>query len=127
MNFLFSSDRFDSMVKQQEIITILKAFFRDDVKQIRAAALIGSFGRGQGSSSSDIDFELLIADESLDVDQFTKDVVHLFVNRGDDLVVKHTLWLAEQHKLALYHGEQLLLTEIYLYREFIIGKRFRLK
>ena len=108
------------MAKQQKIIAILKAFFRDDAEQIRAVALIGSFGRAQGSSASDIDFELLMPEESLDIDQFTKDIVHLFVNRGDDLVVKHTLWLAEQQKLCLYHGEQLLLTEIYLYRKFIL-------
>lgn len=108
------------MAKQQEIIAILKAFFRDDAEQIRAVALIGSFGRGQGSSSSDIDFELLIPEVSLDIDQFTKYIVHLFVNRGDDLAVRHTLWLAEEHKLALYHGGQLLLTEIYLYRKFIL-------
>ena len=112
------------MARQKEIIAILTAFFRDDPERIRGAALIGSFGRGQGSALSDIDFELLIPEEKLDVDQFTKEIVQLFVNRDEDLLVKHTLWLADQHKLALYHGEQLLLTELYLYRKCIQGQRW---
>jgi predicted nucleotidyltransferase len=103
------------MELQQEIIERFTIFFLDDVERIRGAILIGSFGRGQGTPESDIDFELLIVEGKVDMSSFTNDVTQLFELGDDALVVHHTIWLADQRKLALYHGPQLLLTELYLY------------
>lgn len=103
------------MERHTRIIDLLTGFFRNDSARIQAAALIGSFGRRQGSPASDIDIELLVKDDRLDIDQFTGDVVKLFDKENETLAIKHTLWLADQRKLALYHGSDLLLTELYLY------------
>ena len=103
------------MQEQEKIIKYLTAFFRRDSKRIRGAALIGSFGRGQGSSTSDIDIELLLENDKIDIEEFTKDIIELFTQTEESLAVKHTIWLADKRKLALYHGSQLLLTELYLY------------
>ncbi|CAM2702556.1 unnamed protein product [Rotaria socialis] len=105
------------MEKQNKIIQYLTEFFRRDINRIQGAILIGSFGRGQGSSESDIDIELLIEEEKLIVDEFTNDIIQLFNDTEDSLAIKHTLWLGDQRKLALYHGSQLLLTELYLYTQ----------
>ena len=104
------------MEKQRKIIQCLTAFFRSDVTRIRGAALIGSFGRGQGSSASDIDIELLITNDQINIEEFTNDIIQLFDQTDESSIfVKHTVWLKDQHKLTLYHGSQLLLTELYLY------------
>lgn len=109
------------MVERQEnIIKYLTEFFRKDSKRIQGAILIGSFGRGQGSSESDIDIELLMIDDNTIIDEFTNDIIQLFSQKEKSLVVKHTIWLADQRKLALYHGSQLLLTELYLYSKQLI-------
>ncbi|CAM4792363.1 unnamed protein product [Rotaria magnacalcarata] len=105
------------MEKQNKIIQYLTEFFRRDINRIQGAILIGSFGRGQGSPESDIDIELLIEEEKLIVDEFTNDIIQLFNDTEDSLAIKHTLWLGDQRKLALYHGSQLLLTELYLYTQ----------
>jgi predicted nucleotidyltransferase len=105
------------MDQQGKIIETLTAFFRRDTKRIRGAVLFGSFGRGEGSSVSDIDIELLMIDDSVDINEFTNDIIQLFNDVEESLVVKHTIWLRDQRKLALYHGSKLLLTEIYLYCE----------
>ncbi len=102
-------------LEQEKIIKCLTAFFRTDEKRIRGAALIGSFGRGQGSSTSDIDIELLVVNDKIDIEQFTNDIIQFFNQTEESIFVKHTIWLSDQHKLALYHGSQLLLTELYLY------------
>lgn len=102
-------------MEQEKIIEILAEFFRRDTKRIQSAVLIGSFGRGKGTNESDIDFELLLSDEKEDVHEFTNDVIHLFNASEEALVVKHTVWLPDQRKLAMYHGPRLLLTELYLY------------
>lgn len=101
----------------------MTAFFRRDTQRIRGAILIGSFGRGKGSPASDIDIELLIIENKLNIDEFTNDVVQLFSHQDESLVVKHTIWLSDQRKLALYHGSQLLLTELYLYSKQNIYKQ----
>ena len=106
------------MELRQTIIERLTQFFLDDVERIRGAILIGSFGRGQGTSESDIDLELLIVEEKVNMDTFTNDVIQLFMFGDEALIVHHTIWLADQRKLALYHGPQLLLTELYLYSEY---------
>jgi predicted nucleotidyltransferase len=103
------------MQEQEKIIKCLTAFFRRDSKRIRGAALIGSFGRGQGSSTSDIDIELLLESDKIDIEEFTNDIIELFTQTEESLVVKHTIWLADKRKLAVYHGSQLILTELYLY------------
>jgi predicted nucleotidyltransferase len=103
------------MQEQEKIIKCLTAFFRRDSKRIRGAALIGSFGRGQGSSTSDIDIELLLESDKIDIEKFTNDIIELFTQTEESLVVKHTIWLADKRKLAVYHGSQLILTELYLY------------
>ena len=108
------------MIEQEKIIKSLTAFFRRDTKRIRGAALIGSFGRGQGSSTSDIDIELLLENDKIDIEEFTKDLIELFAHTEESLFVKHTIWLADQRKLALYHGSQLLLTELYLYSKKLL-------
>ncbi|CAF1110766.1 unnamed protein product [Rotaria sordida] len=105
------------MEQQEKIIKLLAEFFRRDTKRIQGAILIGSFGRGEGSPASDIDIELLIIEDKLDIDEFTNDVIQLFNHTEESLVVKHTIWLANQRKLALYHGSQLILTELYLYTQ----------
>ena len=105
------------MELQQKIIERLTLFFLEDVERIRGAILIGSFGRGQGTPESDIDLELLIDEDKVNISSFTNDVTQLFKFGEDALVVHHTIWLADQRKLALYHGPQLLLTELYLYRK----------
>lgn len=102
-------------MKQEKIIEILADFFRRDTKRIQSAVLIGSFGRGKGTPASDIDIELLLSDEQVDVHEYTNDIKQLFNASEEALVVKHTIWLADQRKLALYHGPRLLLTELYLY------------
>lgn len=103
-------------MEQEKIIKSLAEFFRQHTKRIQGAVLIGSFGRGEGSSSSDIDIELLLSDEKVDINEFTNDIIQLF-NDSKSLVVKHTIWLADQRKLAMYHGPKLLLTELFLYCE----------
>lgn len=103
------------MQEQEKIIKCLTAFFRRDSKRIRGAALIGSFGRGQGSSTSDIDIELLLESDKIDIEEFTNDIIELFTQTEESLIVKHTIWLADKRKLAVYHGSQLILTELYLY------------
>jgi predicted nucleotidyltransferase len=103
------------MEQQEKIIKCLTAFFCKDTKRIQGAALIGSFGRGQGSSKSDIDIELLMVEDKIDIEEFTNDIIQLFNQTEESLFVKHTIWLADRQKLALYHGSQLLLTELYLY------------
>lgn len=104
------------MEEQGKIIKCLTAFFHKDAKRIQGAALIGSFGRGQGSSTSDIDIELLITNDQINIEEFTNDIIQLFDQTEESSIfVKHTVWLKDQHKLALYHGSQLLLTELYLY------------
>ncbi|CAF3905900.1 unnamed protein product [Rotaria sp. Silwood2] len=105
------------MEQQEKIIKFLAEFFRRDTKRIQGAVLIGSFARGQGSPASDIDIELLITEDELNVDEFTNDIIQLFNQIEESLVIKHTIWLANQRKLALYHGPQLLLTELYLYTQ----------
>ena len=111
-----SIDNNESMHEQDKITKYLTAFFRRDVMRVRGAALIGSFGRGQGSSTSDSDIEVLLTNDQIDIEQFTNDIIQLFYQTEDlSLFVKHTLWLADQRKLALYHGSQLILTELYLY------------
>lgn len=107
-------------MEQEKIIKFLAAFFRSDTKRIQSALVIGSFGRGEASPSSDIDIELLLSDEKVDVREFTDDIIQLFNDSEESLVVKHTIWLADQRKLALYHGPKLLLTELFLYCKFII-------
>ncbi|CAF3681608.1 unnamed protein product [Rotaria sp. Silwood1] len=91
--------------------------FNTDTKRIQGAILIGSFGRGEGSPASDIDIELLILEDQLDIDEFTNHLIQLFKKTEESLVIKHTIWLADRRKLALYHGPQLLLTELYLYTQ----------
>ena len=103
------------MAQQEKIIKCLTKFFQADTKRIKGAALVGSFGRGQGSTASDIDIELLMVNDQVNIDEFTKDIIQLFNQTEESLFVKHTIWLGEQRKLALYHGSQLLLTELYLY------------
>jgi predicted nucleotidyltransferase len=110
------------MEKQKKIIKCLTAFFRNDKKRIRGAALSGSFARGQGSSASDIDIELLMVEDKIDIDEFTNDIIQLFNQTEESLFVKHTIWLADQRKLALYHGSQLLLIELYLYSKKLLEK-----
>ncbi|CAF2589437.1 unnamed protein product [Rotaria sp. Silwood2] len=105
------------MEQQEKIIKFLAEFFRRDTKRIQGAVLIGSFARGQGSPASDIDIELLITEDELNVDEFTNDIIQLFNQIEESLVIKHTIWLANQRKLALYHGPQVLLTELYLYTQ----------
>ena len=104
-------------MKQNIIISRLTTFFQCDTKRILGAVLIGSFARGQGTISSDIDIELLMVNENVDRDDFIRDIVQLFRedDDDDDIDVKHTIWLNDQRKLALYHGSDLLLTELYLY------------
>lgn len=108
------------MEQQEKIIKCLTGFFRRDTKRIYGAALIGSFGRGQGSSKSDIDIELLMVDDKTDIDEFANDIIQLFSQTEESLFVKHTIWLTDQHKLVLYHGSQLLLTELYLYSKNLL-------
>jgi len=117
------------MQEQEKIIKCLTAFFRRDSKRIRGAALIGSFGRGQGSSTSDIDIELLLESDKIDIEEFTNDIIELFTQTEESLVVKHTIWLADKRKLAVYHGSQLILTELYLYSRKLlkINKYFCIK
>jgi predicted nucleotidyltransferase len=103
------------MEQQQKIIDSLTAFFYKDIEGIRGAVLIGSFGRGQGSPLSDIDIELLVTDDKVDIDKFTNDLIQLFNQAEEFLMIRHTIWLGDQQKLTLYHGSQLLLTELYLY------------
>lgn len=105
------------MAQQEKIIQHLTSFFRQDSKRIKCAALIGSFGRGKGSSASDIDIELLMANDQINIHEFTTDIIEIFQQTDESLFVKHTLWLDDQRKLALYHGPQLLLTELYLYTQ----------
>lgn len=107
-------------MQQQKIIQYLKTFLEKNPQRIAGAIVIGSFGRGEGSLLSDIDIELLVIEDQLDIDEFTNDIVELFKYEEESLVVKHTIWLANQRKLALYHGTQLLLTELYLYSKQII-------
>jgi predicted nucleotidyltransferase len=106
------------MEQQEKIIKCLTAFFRKDTQRIQGAVLFGSFGRGKGSPASDIDIELLVINDKIDIDEFTNDVIQLFNDTEESLVVKHTIWLAAQRKLALYHGSKLLLTELYLYCKY---------
>lgn len=103
-------------MEQEKIIKFLAEFFCSDTKRIKSAVVIGSYGRGDQTSASDIDIELLLSDEQVDVNQFIDDIVQLF-NHSDEesIAVKHTVWLADQRKLALYHGPKLLLTELFLY------------
>jgi predicted nucleotidyltransferase len=110
------------MEQQEKIIKCLTEFFRRDTQRIRGAILIGSFGRGEGSPASDIDIELLMTEDKLDIDEFTNDIVQLFNHNDESSIVKHTVWLADQRKLALYHGSQLLLTELYLYSKKTLQK-----
>lgn len=113
------------MQDQEKIIKCLTAFFLRNETRVLGAALIGSFGRGQGSSSSDIDIELLLANDQIDIEEFSKDIIELFQQTDESIFVKHTIWLADQHKLALYHGPRLILTELYLYsRKRLTKKRF---
>ena len=107
-------------MEQQKIIRCLKAFLEKIPQRIQGAILIGSFGRGEGSLLSDIDIELLVIEDHLDIDEFTNEIVELFKHSEEALIIKHTIWLAEQRKLALYHGSQLLLTELYLYSKQIL-------
>lgn len=102
-------------MEQEKIIEILTKFFLLDIKRIQSAVLIGSFGRGKGTPASDIDIELLLSDANVDVHIFTKDIIQLFNASEEELFVKHTIWLPDQRKLALYHGPRLLLTELFLY------------
>lgn len=102
-------------MEQEIIIKFLAAFFRSDTKRIKSSVVIGSFGRGEGTPASDIDIELLLSDEKVDVLEFINDIIQLFIDSEESLVVKHTIWLADQRKLALYHGPKLLLTELFLY------------
>ncbi|CAF0914011.1 unnamed protein product [Adineta ricciae] len=104
-------------MEQEKIIRYLKDFLEKIPQRIRGAIVIGSFGRGEGSLLSDIDIELLVVEDHLDIDEFTNEIVELFKHSEESLIVKHTIWLANQRKLALYHGSQLLLTELYLYTE----------
>jgi predicted nucleotidyltransferase len=106
------------MEQQEKIIKCLTAFFRKDTQRIQGAVLFGSFGRGKCSPESDIDIELLVINDKIDIDEFTNDVIQLFHDTEESLVVKHTIWLAAQRKLALYHGSKLLLTELYLYCKY---------
>lgn len=107
---------FTNEMEQKKIINFLAEFFCNDTKRIRSAVVIGSFGRDEASPTSDIDIELLLSDENVDVQQLTNDIVQLFdVSETESLVVKHTIWLADQRKLALYHGPKMLLTELFLY------------
>lgn len=102
-------------MEQLKILKILTEFFRSDAKRIQSVVVIGSFGRNEASPASDIDIELLLSNEKVDVDEFTNDVKQLFSGSEESLDVKHTIWLADQRKLALYHGAKLLLTELFLY------------
>lgn len=111
------------MTEQNKIILHLTSFFQQDSKRIKCAALIGSFGRGQGSSASDIDIELLMTNDQINIDEFTTDIIDLFRQTDESLFVKHTIWLDDQRKLALYHRSQLLLTELYLYSKIIAFKQ----
>ncbi|UJR29114.1 hypothetical protein I4U23_010328 [Adineta vaga] len=104
-------------MEQQKIIECLTEFFQRNPQRIQGAILIGSFGRGEGSALSDIDIELLVIEDKLNIDEFTSDIKELFNQTDKSLVIKHTIWLANVRKLALYHGTQLLLTELYLYTE----------
>ncbi len=111
-------------MEQEKIIKILAAFFRNETKRIQGALVIGSFGRGDQSPTSDIDIQLLLSSECgklADVHrEFIKDLKKLFSDTQDNsLIVKHTVWLGDQRKLALYHGPKLLLTELFLYRELL--------
>lgn len=104
-------------MKQKIIIDLLTDFFKADTKRVKGAVLMGSFGRGQGTPSSDVDIELWIDQTDFDRENFIHDIVQLFPEKDSTTGVKHTIWLNDQHKLALYHGSDLLLTELYLYSE----------
>ncbi|KAG4077552.1 hypothetical protein HA402_002979 [Bradysia odoriphaga] len=106
-------------MEQEKIMKILAAFFRNDTNRIQGALVIGSFGRGDQSPTSDIDIQLLLSPKIVHIHRdFINDLEKLFNDTGDEsLTVKHTVWLADQRKLALYHGQKLLLTELFLYHE----------
>lgn len=110
-------------MEQEKIIKILAEFLRNDTTRVEGALVIGSFGRGDQSPTSDIDIQLLLSSKCRSVvdihRDFISDLKKLFNDTEDELlIVKHTVWLADQRKLALYHGQKLLLTELFLYREF---------
>lgn len=62
-------------MEQENIIKLLTAFFDSDTTRIQSAVVIGSFGRGEGSPSSDVDIELLLSDEKVDVREFINDII----------------------------------------------------
>lgn len=112
-------------MEQEKIIEILTEFFRNDTTRIEGALVIGSFGRGNPSPTSDVDIELLLSEKCEKIEDihrdFISDIKKLFNDTDNEsLIVRHTVWLDDQRKLALYHGPKLLLTELFLYRELDI-------
>ncbi|KAJ6640601.1 hypothetical protein Bhyg_05532 [Pseudolycoriella hygida] len=104
---------------QKKIIKVLGEFFSRDTKRVLGVVVIGSFGRNEGTTASDVDMEIMLTDEKIEIPKFADDIVRLFnVAEVESLVVKHTIWLADQRKLALYHGPKLLLTELYFYYRY---------
>ena len=97
-------------MRQLKIISKVNTIFQNS-DSIKAAILIGSFGRRNPKANSDIDYQIIVGD-NFDNNVFFKEVKNKFGNE-----LKHSLFIENKNKWCFYITNYQIVTEIFICRK----------